>query len=869
MKSTRRTFLKGAGATGAAVAAARFAPIAIGQNGNGATAAAEDTMPTTCWIGKQDCAMIAHRVDGRVIKFEGNPADPRTKGSLCPKGKAQLTGLYDPNRLTKPMIRKEGSKKGETGQFEEVSWEKALDLVAKKIKEVRKEDPELVLWQKGRSKAKVFYDEAFVDAMGCQKMGHGAYCSDAGYRGMEYTVGLHGVMHPDFRYNKYLLSWGWNITNAGGNKTCWQTWNRQLVAARDKQLEKIVQIDPRIRPAGPHADEWVAIKPGTDMALALALSNRLIKQGDIDKSYLRKHTNAPYLVKKDGEFLKVNGKEQVWDTGSGGAVAAGKSSKPALEGTFTVNGKKVKPGFQLFKEHVSKATPKWAAEICGIDADAITQIAKEFGETADIGATKTIDGKTIPYRPVAIMAYHMAQQELGMQTLRAMLMVTMLVGAFGAVGGQKVDWKAEKPYKNWEDFDDIAGSIEEGPYGVQLKHSKFFPINTGCPGVASDAMNNPKKWEADPKKFPKLMIQHMVNPIVAFPDQDSFMESYKKFEFIAVLTPWLNETADYFADVVLPAAGPEKYEGPSSVTDQYVDGKALRMPVTDPLGESRSEINIYMDLCEKVGILFGKEGYLYWVNIGLELGGPKEEVEEPLAGGKYALPLNKKPKVKDIFNRWAKGEELEGGIKFFEKNGVWDKGEYPPEKVYGYVSDPVFAGVTHRFYGETLLTAQKKQKSMNTPKQFWQDYTAFPTWREATFTKSPAEYNLDLISYKLIEFKQARAVMFPMLREIAPEQILAINPEDAKAKDIGDGDEVTVESQNSVTEETRSVKVKAVHRDDIRPGVVGMPHHYGMWMQPWSKDAGPTPNKLFFTGEGYVSNTADQTFQVRVKVKKA
>ncbi len=868
MKSTRRTFLKGAGATGAGLAAARFAPVAIGQNGNGATAAAEDTIPTTCWIGKQDCAMIAHRVDGRVVQFEGHPADPRTAGTLCPKGKAQITGLYDPNRLKKPMVRK--NKKGVTGEWEEVSWDEALDKVADEVKKVRKEDPELVLWQKGRSKAKVFYDDAFVESMGCQKMGHGAYCSDAGYRAMEYTVGLHAVLHPDILNAKYILSWGWNITGAGGNKTCWLTWNRQLVEAKEKQLEKVVQIDPRIRPAGPHADEWVAIKPGTDLTMALALANRLIKQGDIDKAYLRKYTNAPYLVKKDGEFLKVNGKEQVWDTGSGGAVAAGKTSKPALEGTFTVNGQKVKPGFQLFKEHVSKTTPEWAAAICGVDADQITQIAKEYGEYASIGQTKKVGGKTIPYRPVGIMAYHMCQQPLGMQTIRSILMLSMLVGAFGAVGGQMSDWKANKIDKNWEEFEDIPGSIEEGPYGVQLKHSKFFPINTGSPGIASDVMNNPKKWEADPKKFPKVMIQHMVNPLLAFPDQKSFMDSYPKFKFIAVISPWLNETADYFADVVLPCAGPEKWEGPMSLDNQYYSAKALRMPTTEPVGESKNEIDIYMDLCEKIGILFGKEGYLYWVNIGLELGGPKEEVEEPLAGGKYALPLNKKPKVKDIFNRWALGEELEGGVKFFEKNGVWDKGETAPEDMYGYASDPPFGdALPHRFYGEGLLLTQKKQKSMKTPKAFWQDYTAYPTWRELVYTTSPAEYNLDLISYKLIEFKQARAVFFPMLRELAPEQILAINPEDAKKRDIGDGDEVTVESQNAVSGETRKLKVKAVHRDDIRPGVVGMPHHYGLWVQPWSKDSGASPNELFFTGEGYVANTADQSFLVRVKVEKA
>ena len=57
--------------------------------------------------------------------------------------------------------------------------------------------------------------------------------------------------------------------------------------------------------------------------------------------------------------------------------------------------------------------------------------------------------------------------------------------------------------------------------------------------------------------------------------------------------------------------------------------------------------------------------------------------------------------------------------------------------------------------------------------------------------------------------------------------------------------------------------------EGIRPDTVGMPHHYGMWTHPSAKGQGPTANVLFFTGEGYVTNTADQSFQVKVRVSKA
>ncbi|MBI2940383.1 MAG: hypothetical protein HYY04_08090 [Chloroflexi bacterium] len=108
----------------------------------------------------------------------------------------------------------------------------------------------------------------------------------------------------------------------------------------------------------------------------------------------------------------------------------------------------------------------------------------------------------------------------------------------------------------------------------------------------------------------------------------------------------------------------------------------------------------------------------------------------------------------------------------------------------------------------------------------------------------------------------------PLLAELQRQQRLEINPAAARAKGIADGDEVWVESHNALTGETRKVRVVASYRESIRPDTVGMPHHYGLWSHPWAKEQGPTPNSLFFTGEGYVANTADQSFHVKVRVFK-
>ncbi len=151
---------------------------------------------------------------------------------------------------------------------------------------------------------------------------------------------------------------------------------------------------------------------------------------------------------------------------------------------------------------------------------------------------------------------------------------------------------------------------------------------------------------------------------------------------------------------------------------------------------------------------------------------------------------------------------------------------------------------------------------------YWRDYTPLPTWRSLTMDGSPTEYDLYLISTKLITYKQQRSTFNPLLNELAPKGVLEMNPETARAKGLHDGDEVIVASHNSVTGETKEVTTHVAYSECIRPDTVNLLHHYGNWVHPRTKGQGPTANSLFFTGEGYVTNTADQTFHVKVSVRR-
>src|SRR3990172_12527567 len=287
-----------------------------------------------------------------------------------------------------------------------------------------------------------------------------------------------------------------------------------------------------------------------------------------------------------------------------------------------------------------------------------------------------------------------------------MIQVFRLRGAGGAVGGQSIDlggWKVDaEKFDKW-------GAIEIGdpPYNFYLKDSKFFPINTGSPSVVAKVMEDPKRYGLE--KLPELVILHFHNPLGAAPDRKLISSMYEKLKFVAVISPWMWETADYYADVVLPAATIEKYEGPLGATDQYVDAVALRVPPIPPLFQSRGEIDIYLDLTEKSGLLYGEKGHIEQLNEALKLVEVDEETGD-VTPGPYALPLDRKPTVRDLFDRWAKGQGIEEGVAYFEQNGVYVKGPIEAAKYYGFAMDPPFGGLVHRFYGEPLLRYREEMK---------------------------------------------------------------------------------------------------------------------------------------------------------------
>ncbi|MBI2961801.1 MAG: molybdopterin-dependent oxidoreductase, partial [Betaproteobacteria bacterium] len=399
-------------------------------------------VPSTCALCYGTCSIRAHRVDGTVVKIEGNPESAVGRGRLCGKGVSGLMSHYDPNRLTRPL-RRTNPKKGvdEDPGWKEISWDQALDEITEVLKRLRTEDPRKLLIHRTTT---VFASRtplmAFGAAFGTPNMstsGGGLHCGNGAHL-------ISGIMHaswsivPDFEHCNYAMYFGASKGHSAGHASA---SNMRLASDARARGMKMVVVDPMCNFASAKATEWVPIRVGTDGALALALCNVIANElGIFDGPYLQAKTNGPYLIGPDKRYLRdaASGKPLVWDTRASAArpYAEVASADVALEGEFEVGGARCRPSFDLLRRHLRKFTPEWAEGISTVPAANIRRLASEFAREARIGSTIVVKGVTLPYRPVAAIAFRGAQAHMNsLYNFLAIDLLNHLVGAADVVGG--------------------------------------------------------------------------------------------------------------------------------------------------------------------------------------------------------------------------------------------------------------------------------------------------------------------------------------------------------------------------------------------------------------------------------------------------
>jgi anaerobic selenocysteine-containing dehydrogenase len=232
------------------------------------------------------CATLVHVENGRAVRIAGDPDHPFTAGFLCAKVNRYIERTYHPDRLLYPLRRT--GRKG-SGTFERVSWDDALDEIAERLHAISAsaDGPQAILpysyaGTMGYVQAQSM-DRRFFHLLGASKLDR-TICSIAGTVGMRMTLGANmGADGEGLPESDLVLLWGTNTLTS--NPHLWP-FVRQ---ARERGAQ-IIAIDPIRTRTVEQCDEWFAIRPGTDGALALAIMHVLFAEGLQDDDYLARHT---------------------------------------------------------------------------------------------------------------------------------------------------------------------------------------------------------------------------------------------------------------------------------------------------------------------------------------------------------------------------------------------------------------------------------------------------------------------------------------------------------------------------------------------------------------------------------------------------
>ena len=269
------------------------------------------------------CGLLTTVENGVATRVQGNPDHPHTDGVLCAKVSKYTERTYHPERILTPLKR--SGAKG-SGQFTPVTWDEALSDIAQRLQAIAARAPEAILpysyagtmgLVQGES-----MDRRFFHHLGASLLDR-TICASAGGEALVQTLGGKvGMKVEFFAESQLILIWGSN--SIGSNLHFWR-----YAQQAKRNGAKLVCIDPRKSETADKCHEHIALRPGTDAALALALMHELMANDWLDHDYIAQHTL----------------------------------------------------GWEPLRERALQWPPERAAEVCGIPVEQIRQLAKDYGTT--------------------------------------------------------------------------------------------------------------------------------------------------------------------------------------------------------------------------------------------------------------------------------------------------------------------------------------------------------------------------------------------------------------------------------------------------------------------------------------------------------
>jgi anaerobic selenocysteine-containing dehydrogenase len=731
--------------------------------------------PTFCALCVSRCGAIAVTVDGQFTALEPDRDHP-TGRALCVKGKAAPAIVSHADRLLHPL-RRTAPKGASDPAWERISWNEALDTIASRLQATADATgPESVVFASASPSTSALSDSVGWITRLRRAFGSPSYvnsmelCGWGRHLASTYTFGaaVPGAFMPDLDRAGCILYWGYNPSVA-------RLAHATATVAARRRGAKLISIDPRRAGLAAEADHWLRVRPGTDGALALALTSVLLDRGLYDMDFVRRFTNAPLLVRSDtGRLLRSDdvpgaeaGRYVAWDPAAAAPVMYDPSSRSydqdgdeadlALDGSCTVGEIACRPVLAELADHCRECGPEAAAAITGVPAAEIERVAETLWAS----------------RPVAFYTWSGLEQHSGTtQTVRAINVLYALLGCLDAPGGNVLFTPV--PTNAIDGLDLLASEqraktigLDERPLGPAR-----FEFVTGSDFYAA-ALDG----------HARALVNFGANLVMAQGDSARGRDALTQLDFMVHADTFLNPTAE-LADIVLPVATPFEVEGLRigfEVSQEAQSLVQLRRPVHAPRGEARSDVEIVFSLATRLGL-----GAQFWDG---DIDAARRHQLEP-----SGITL----------------EQLRG-----EPAGIAVALETSHRK-HAQLRDGIPVGFRTPTGKVELLSETLGDHG----------YPALPTFTEPAISPRSRpdlaeRYPLVLTCAKSVRFAESQHRQIAMLRRATPDPQIEIHPDAAAARTISAGDWVRVMTPNG------AVRARARLNSSLEPGVVCGQH--GWW----------------------------------------
>ncbi|WP_019850040.1 molybdopterin-dependent oxidoreductase [Desulfitobacterium sp. PCE1] len=504
-----------------------------------------------CYFCHQNCGCLVYVKDGKILHFEGDPEYPTNTGGLCCRGNVNLIHLDHEARVNFPLKRK--GERG-SGQWERITWEQAIDEIGTKLEEISKHyGAEAVATAGGTARTDDWARRRFMNLFGSPNGFHNSHLCWIPTFMVETAVYGWSPFEIDLGASRCLVLWG---QNPGASTLPMMSG---VSALRAKGL-KVIVIDPRYTETAAKADLWIPVRPGADLALALAWINVIIYEGLADYDFVYEHC----------------------------------------------------VGFDELTAHVEEFTPEWAEPLTGVSADLIREGARMYAmnKPGNIQWGTALD--------------QIGKPAGATQHARAILRaITGNLDCPGAdlLTGPSQEFVTDEEMELNEYLSEEQRAKQLGSDKFKLVtwpgYGRIAEITKNYWGKAPTA-----EWmcEAHPptvynailteKPYPvKALLVSATNPVNSYGDSQKVLAALKAVDFMVTCDYWLTPTA-MLSDYVLPMAG--SFERPT-ITSTYgcSDFLMCSQRAIQPMYERHTDYDFWRDL----GIRLGQKEHWPWESL--------------------------------------------------------------------------------------------------------------------------------------------------------------------------------------------------------------------------------------------------------------